>query len=93
MRSNVDWLPVDWLKHEVTFVQVNVGPTPVDAEFRESFLHGLHGFAPWEKMKGKMRSGDRLFVFSSPWGMLAGSMGIALVRGTTIIDGVTVVQS
>ena len=62
----------------------------------------LHGTIHSENIRGTktgqtiaqlMRRGDQLYYWDGPWGVLAGSAGLALVRKGAVVDTFTTLMS
>lgn len=102
-RPDPTFPPVEWLKERVTLTMVESGrPLPyggTEFEFEMDdgetvVLGGMDaGNSDWEQIKLRMLPDDELWTFNSPpdkWEILAGNMGVALIRnGRPIAHAIT----
>ena len=96
--------PVEWLKERVTLTMVESGKplpyggTEFELEMDDGEIVVLGGMdarnSDWGQIKLRMLPDDELWTFNSPpdnWEILAGKMGVALIRnGRPIAHAITV---
>ena len=91
----------EWLTKKTTVAEAEAEDLALMKSFLESEGEALpanfkpfdHPVGRWDALVAGMQPGDELWWFESPWGLLSGCKGLAVVRQGEIVDFFVTVQS